>query len=184
MVSQQNRILAQVDALLKESVDKSKHSGFKLQVGEQITEIFASVVEVDSGGAKTVIGHVNIHFGGTIWPLLKCGVAFLLAHLDPTGLTWDAAGEAIFDAVCDLRTVITKLDPAQRAVCRAIIEVALEKKAGGGKPESSTGDIRAYFEKRKQSVPDHLDRILTKLVKGNVLSKQNDSTSAYYSVKF
>ena len=66
-----------VEALLKDAIDAE----FKRQVAEQIKDIFASVPEADSGGAKTVIGGVNIHFGGTIWPLLSCGVTIILATL-------------------------------------------------------------------------------------------------------
>jgi hypothetical protein len=192
-MADQDERAAKVEAMLREAVTQApagpaaSADADPMQVAaRKIAEIFKQAPgEIDSGGAKTVIFGTSVNFGGTIWPLLSCGVAFLLAPLDPTGLTWGAAGGAVWTAIDKLRDVVVKLDPAQRVVCRAIIEVAADKKARNTEPEASEQDLVAYFKQRDEIVPVGLGKLLAGLVEKEVLSENHyPATGTYYRVVF
>jgi hypothetical protein len=145
--------LEAVDQLLKDAgapsaehiVGASEANDLRRELLEQLKTIAETAVpEADSGGGKVLVGdNVHIRVGGTVWPLLTCTVTFVLAPLDPSGLTYGIAGGALVNAFKELAKVSHKLDPTQRVICRAVIEVSREKKAKSKKAEASVDELGA-----------------------------------------
>jgi hypothetical protein len=179
-----------VDQLLKETgfqlLGEDKADEFHRQMVEQLEVIGKAGTEIDAGGGKVVLPSGNhLRLGGTVWPLLTCTVTFVLAPLDPSGLTYAAAGGAVVNAFKELAKVFHALDPAQRVVCRAVLEVARDKKIKGGAPEASIAELQAYFKGRNEVVPVKLNDLLAALAKLEVLREINyPSTGSFYRVKF
>lgn len=159
---------------------------FHHQLLEQLETMGRARSDIDSGGGKVVLPSGNhLRLGGTVWPLLTCTVTFVLAPLDPSGLTYAAAGGAVVNAFKELAKVFHELDPAQRVVCRVVLDVARNKKITGGSPEVSADELQAYFKGRNEVVPRDLNDLLADLAKLGVLHKVNyPDTGSFYRVTF
>jgi hypothetical protein len=146
----------------------------------------AATSEADAGGPKVLLPDgSHLRLGGTVWPLLTCTVTFALAPMDPSGITYGAAGAALMKAFTDLGKVFHTLDPAQRVICRAVLEVAREKKARAKTPEASVEELRSHFQNKGEQIPVKLEDNLGKLVKAEVLREANyPDTGSYYVVTF
>jgi hypothetical protein len=182
-----------VDQLLKDSGAEHLISGdgadkFRQDAAEQLRIIGQSAVaETDRGGPKVLLpdGSTHLRLAGTVWPLLTCAVSFMFIGLDQSKLTYGIAGSAIIKALRDLANVARILDPAQRIICRAVLEVMREKKAKFLDPECSEEELRSHFKKAGQLAPIKLEDNLKALVKINVLREKNyPNTGAHYSVTF
>lgn len=179
-----------VDKLLKDAGfalgGDDQADEFHRRMLEQLEIIGETKKEADSGGARVALPSGNhLRVGGTVWPLLTCAVAFVLAPLDPSGLTYAAAGGAVVNALKELAKVFHKLDPAQRVVCRAVLEVARAKKKAGKEPEASVDELESHFKANKQVVPIKLSNLITDLVKLDVLKGTNyPDAGTFYRVTF
>jgi hypothetical protein len=130
--------------------------------------------EIDSGGARVMLpGGRHLRLGGTVWPLLACAVTLAIAPLDPTGLTFGAAGAAIINALDKLKDVLHSLDPAQRVVVRAVADVSAAKQKQKKQAEAGPDELRAYFQARSEMEPRNLDDLLKKLAEMQVLKAVN-----------
>src|SRR5205823_222790 len=114
MATHEKELLAAVDQLLKDAgaPDAERIAGpdnaneLRRQLAEQLRVIGQSAHEADTGGAKVILpGGSHLRVGGTVWPLLTCTVTFVLAPMDPSGLTYAAAGGALVNAFKELGKV-------------------------------------------------------------------------------
>lgn len=177
-----------VDELLKEAGDFTllgNAGEFRQQMLEQLEVIEKAAIGFDSGGGKVIVRGSHLRLSGTVWPLLTCTVAFALAPLDASGLTYAAAGGAVVNAFKELAKVFNKLDPAQQVVCRAVLDVAREKKIKGDKSGVSITELQDHFSGNGNEVPKTLDSLVTDLEKLGVLRKVNDEKgNPFYHVTF
>src|ERR1700736_6190326 len=124
-----DKLLADAKLPTAEKIAGEKADEFRQRIGDQLIVISnARQDEVDAGGAKVIIGGKSLRIGGTVWPLLACIVTFVAAPFDPSGLTYGAAGAAIINALEKIGKNFHTLDPAQRVVCRAVIEIIDQKR--------------------------------------------------------
>jgi hypothetical protein len=122
------------------------------------------------------VGGVSLRITGTIWPLAKCAVKFIIASHDPTGITWAFAADEAMKTLENLQESVHRLDPVERIVCTAVGEKRQQHKdAGIASDGASHDDIVAYFKERKEQTPRSLEKVLAGLVEKKVLASENDA---------
>jgi Subtilase family len=151
---------------------------FDFKLAEQLQAIDSSTGEVGSRGEAFAFANGKINFEGTVWRILTCGLDLTFAR------EWRPEGSEILSALKTLGRVIAKLDPPDRVVYRAILEICRDKERAEKEAKADTEDLVAYFEKHRQNMPVKLDEILLKLVKRHVLAeiRYSDSSSGGNSV--
>src|SRR4051812_11117602 len=88
-------------------------AGVRQRIATKFKEIAKVAPAEERGTPKIVLGRLSLHVTGSVWPLAKCAVKFIVAYHDPTGITWGFAADQAMETLEKLRESVSLLDSVE-----------------------------------------------------------------------